>query len=95
MIGTIVNTCCIIVGSVAGSILRRGIKEEYQEALFTALGVCTLLLGANAFVHNMPKSQYPVLFIVAMAVGSAAGCARRWTAARTARTAAWTSAGRT
>lgn len=40
MIGTIVNTCCIIVGSVAGSILRRGIKEEYQEALFTALGVC-------------------------------------------------------
>ena len=75
MIGTIVNTCCIIVGSVAGSILRRGIKEEYQEALFTALGVCTLLLGANAFVHNMPKSQYPVLFIVAMAVGSAAGCA--------------------
>lgn len=28
MIGTIVNTCCIIVGSVAGSILRRGIKAK-------------------------------------------------------------------
>ena len=48
MIGTIVNTCCIIVGSVAGSILRRGIKEEYQEALFTALGVCTLRAEAGA-----------------------------------------------
>lgn len=71
------NTCCIIAGSIAGSVLRRGIKEEYREALFTSLGVCTLLLGANAFVHNMPKSQYPVLFIVAMAIGSAAGCAMK------------------
>lgn len=71
------NTCCIIAGSIAGSILRRGIKEKYREALFTALGVCTLLLGANAFVHNMPKSRYPVLFIVAMAIGSAAGCAMK------------------
>lgn len=77
MVGTIVNTCCIIAGSIAGSILRRGIKEKYREALFTSLGVCTLLLGANAFVHNMPKSQYPVLFIVAMAIGSAAGCAMK------------------
>ncbi|MCI6504151.1 MAG: DUF554 domain-containing protein [Prevotella sp.] len=77
MVGTIVNTCCIIVGSIVGSLLRRGINEKYQEALFTALGVCTVLLGANAFVHNMPNSQYPVLFIVAMAVGSAAGCAMR------------------
>ena len=66
MVGTIVNTCCIIAGSITGSILRRGIKEKYREALFTALGVCTLLLGANAFGPNMPKSQYHVLFIVAM-----------------------------
>lgn len=66
---------CIVVGTIAGSILRKGIKQEYQEALYTALGVCTLLLGANAFVHNMPKSEYPVLFIVSMAIGSVVGCA--------------------
>jgi len=77
MIGTIVNACCIVVGSVLGSVLRRGIKQEYQDAMFTALGVCTVLLGANAFVHNMPNSHYPVLFIVAMAIGSVAGCAMK------------------
>lgn len=75
MLGTIVNVGCIVVGTIAGSILRKGIKQEYQEALYTALGVCTLLLGANAFVHNMPKSEYPVLFIVSMAIGSVVGCA--------------------
>lgn len=73
MLGTIVNTTCIVIGSVAGSFMRKGVNEKYQNALFTALGVCTILLGANAFVSNMPKSQYPVLFIVSMAIGSVIG----------------------
>lgn len=73
MIGTIVNTICIIVGSTAGAVLRKGVKEEYRNALFDALGVCTILLGANAFVHNMPKSNYPVLFIVSIALGAVTG----------------------
>lgn len=73
MIGTIVNTSCIIVGSVVGSFLKKGVKPQYQTALFNAIGVSTLVMGANAFCQNMPKSQFPVLFIVSMAVGSLIG----------------------
>lgn len=73
MLGTIVNTICILVGSCVGSMLRKGVGEKYQQALFTALGVATILLGANAFVHNMPKSEVPVLFIVSIAIGSVIG----------------------
>ncbi|MCF0201819.1 MAG: DUF554 domain-containing protein [Bacteroidaceae bacterium] len=72
MLGTIVNTCAIMVGSIAGSFLKRSIKG-YQEALFNALGVCTILLGANSFVRYMPKSEVPVLFIVSMAIGTVIG----------------------
>lgn len=72
MIGTIVNTTCIIVGSIAGSILKKSIRG-YQEALFNALGVCTILLGANAFVQHAPKSEVPVLFIVSMTIGTVIG----------------------
>lgn len=75
MTGTIVNVACIIVGSAIGSILKKGIGDKYQDALYTALGVCALLLGINAFVHNMPKSECPVLFIVSMAIGSVVGAA--------------------
>lgn len=73
MLGTIVNTTCIIIGSCTGSILRRGIKKEYQQSLFTALGVVTILLGTNTFVHNMPKSDFPVLCIISIAIGSIIG----------------------
>ncbi|SOC45051.1 DUF554 domain-containing protein [Ureibacillus acetophenoni] len=73
MIGTILNTIAIIVGSALGSLLKKGIKEEYQSALFTAMGFAAVALGVNAIVQNMPNSSYPVLFIVSLAIGGLVG----------------------
>lgn len=73
MIGTIVNTICILVGSAVGSYLKKGIKEEYQSSLFTAMGFSAAVLGINAVVQNMPNSEYPVLFIVSLAIGGLFG----------------------
>ena len=75
MIGTIVNTCTIIAGTLIGSLLNRGIKEKYKEILYTGLGLASLAIGLNATITNLPKSQYPVLFIVALAVGGVIGTA--------------------
>lgn len=73
MLGTIVNTGTILAGSMLGSVLRKGVKEKYQNALYTAMGLAATALGINAVVSNMPKSNYPVLFIVSLAVGSLLG----------------------
>lgn len=73
MLGTTVNTITIIAGAALGSYLKRGIKPQYQQALFNAMGLCSLALGFNAFCQNMPKSHYPVLFIVSLALGSLLG----------------------
>ena len=73
MLGTIVNVGCILSGSVIGSFVSRGINEKYKTALFDALGLATIGLGVNAFVSNMPKSEYPVLFIASLAVGTVLG----------------------
>lgn len=73
MLGTIVNTATIIVGAVVGACLKKGIRPQYQTALFNAMGLCSLALGFNACCQNMPKSNYPVLFIVSLAIGSLIG----------------------
>lgn len=73
MTGTIVNTCTILAGSVIGSIFKKGIREEQQQALYTAMGLAAAGLGVNAVVQNMPNSRYPVLFIVSLALGSLIG----------------------
>ena len=73
MLGTIVNTCTILIGSCTGSLLRRGIKPQYQKVLFTAMGLASLSLGFNAVCRNMPQSRYPVLFVLSLALGGLIG----------------------
>lgn len=73
MIGTITNTCTIIVGSIIGAVIKKGIRPEWQKVLFTAMGLASLALGFNAVCHNMPNSEYPVLFILSLSIGGLIG----------------------
>lgn len=73
MLGTLVNVGTIIAGSLLGSFLKKGIKEQYQNALYTAMGLAACAIGVNAVVSHMSESRYPVLFIVSLAVGSLVG----------------------
>ena len=75
MIGTIVNTATIIAGSIIGSLLHRGVKEKYKEVLYTGLGLASLAIGLNATISHFPQSEYPVLFIVSLALGGIIGTA--------------------
>lgn len=73
MLGTIVNTATILAGSSIGSLLKKGINERYQGALYNAMGLAACAIGVNAVAAHMSDSQYPVLFIVSLALGSLIG----------------------
>lgn len=73
MIGTIVNTGAILLGTSIGSIAKKGIKEEYKSVLFNAMGLAAAALGINSAVSNMPDSKFPVLFIISLAAGGLFG----------------------
>ncbi len=73
MIGTIVNTFAILAGSTIGVGIKKGIGEKYQNTLYNAMGLAACGLGINAIVQNMPKSTFPLLFIISLAMGSLAG----------------------
>lgn len=74
MLGTIANTLAIITGSIAGSLLKKGIKTQYQNTLYNAMGLAAVALGIQALAKYMPQSHYPVLFIASLALGSIIGC---------------------
>lgn len=75
MIGTIVNTCTILIGSLIGSFIHKGLKDKYKDVLFTAMGFAAFGIGINSICQNMPDSKYPVLFIVSLAIGGLIGTA--------------------
>lgn len=73
MLGTIVNTATIILGTTFGAIVRNGIRDRYKDAMFNALGLACLVLGAHATISNIPRSQYPVMFILSLSIGAVVG----------------------
>ncbi len=73
MLGTIVNTSTIIVGTIVGTLLHSGVKDKYKRVLYDGLGLASLAIGLNATISHMHDSQYPVLFILAIAIGGVVG----------------------
>lgn len=73
MIGTIFNVSMILIGSIIGRFLHKGIKLEFQNILTQGLGLAAMAIGINAVVQHMPKSHYPILFIVSLAIGGLLG----------------------
>lgn len=75
MIGTIVNTLALLVGTSIGCFLKKGINKRFEDVLFIAMGLAALGIGWENVTNNMPKSHYPVLFIVSLALGGLCGTA--------------------
>lgn len=73
MVGTLYNVVMIVVGSVLGAWLKKGLKEAYHTLLMQAMGLVAMGLGINAIVQHLPKSTFPILFIVSLAIGSVVG----------------------
>ena len=73
MIGTIANAGTILLGSVVGSALKKGIGEKYQSIMMDSMGLAATALGINSIVGAMPQSKYHVLFIVSLALGGLIG----------------------
>ena len=73
MIGTIANAACIIVGSLIGGLFKKIMSDSLNEKLLTTMGLAALGIGLNSVIQNMPKSNYPVLFIASLALGCVIG----------------------
>ncbi len=69
MIGTLVNTGAVIVGSVIGIIFKKALPEKYQTIYFQAVGLFTLLLGIKMSL----EISAPLLVVLSLVLGGLIG----------------------
>ncbi|WMM24111.1 DUF554 domain-containing protein [Tissierella sp. MB52-C2] len=69
MLGTIVNSLAIILGSLLGIGLRKGIKEEYKDTIMDGIGLCVIIIGITGGI----KSENIILVIGSIVLGSLLG----------------------
>lgn len=69
MLGTIVNVITIIVGSLLGILLKKGINDEYKETIMNGIGLAVLVIGITGGI----ETNNTVLVIVSLVLGSIIG----------------------
>lgn len=73
MIGTIVNTGAIILGSSLGGTLKKSALTKHTATMTKAIGLVATALGISMISKNMRASSEPVLFIISMILGCLIG----------------------
>lgn len=69
LLGTIVNVLLILVGSILGILLKRGIEKRYEELIMSALGLVTAVIGITFAI----KSQNMLIVVVSLVMGALIG----------------------
>lgn len=81
-LGTLANTAAVLVGSLIGMGLKRGVSPAMERTLTQALGLCVVFIGGSSTLGAMltiaesgTKLQVEgtMLLIVSMVVGTVAG----------------------
>lgn len=69
MIGVLVNTVTVIIGSTIGLLLKRGIPKKISEAVMFVIGLCALYIGIDGALEG----NNAIVLIVSMVVGTIIG----------------------
>ncbi len=69
MIGTLINTAAILVGSLAGILLRKGLPQRLRETVMQGLGLCVLIIGVMGAI----KTQDMMSMIMSVVIGGLIG----------------------
>ncbi len=74
MLGNYVNALAIIIGSLSGLLIRKGLKNEYKAIIMQAIGLSALFVGASTAIGGLlkPESE-PILFIISLVIGGIVG----------------------
>ena len=69
MLGVLVNVGTVLIGSLVGLFLKRGIPEKVTEALMIGIGLCTVFIGISGALEG----ENTLVLILSMAIGTVIG----------------------
>ena len=69
MIGVIANTITVLIGSLCGLLLCRGIPEKVSDTVMRAIGLCTLYIGISGALEG----ENTLVLILSMTIGTMIG----------------------
>lgn len=65
MIATVVNTITVLIGSIIGLLIKKGIPDRLVDALMKGIGLCTLFIGISGALSG----ENTIILVISMAIG--------------------------
>lgn len=69
MLGTIVNSLTIIIGSIVGIIVKDKMNEKISNTIMSGLGLCVIYIG----IEGALKIENTLIMVISIAVGALIG----------------------
>lgn len=81
MLGTLVNTGAILLGTSAGLLVKKGIPERFSDTIMKTLGLATMILGVSGVLAGMLhagkdgslSTENSMLLILSLVAGAVVG----------------------
>ena len=68
-LGTIMNCVCIVVGSIMGVVLKRGLPQKWQETMMNGIALCIVIIG----IQMAMKTNNIIITICSLVIGAIIG----------------------
>ena len=68
-LGTIMNCAAIVVGSLIGVVLKRGLPEKWQQTMMSGIALCIVVIGLQMAM----KTNNIIITIISLVIGAMLG----------------------
>ncbi len=69
MIGVLVNVAAVIVGSIVGLFLKKGMPENLSKSIMNGVGVCVVCIGVLGIFDKAADGNKVLIMILAVVLG--------------------------
>ena len=73
MLGVLVNVATVIIGSIIGLLIKKGISERISSVIMTVIGLCTIILGVQCAL----EISNAIIMIISLVLGTLLGMLMR------------------
>ncbi len=75
MLGVIVNSVAVLLGTLIGLVLKKGISRKISDAVMVGVGLCVIFIGVSGLIFDGNTEAVSLAVIVSVVLGAVIGTA--------------------
>lgn len=75
MLGVAVNSIAVVLGTLIGLLMKKGISKKISEAVMVGVGLCVIFIGVGGLIFEGNAEAISITAVVSIVIGAVIGTA--------------------